>query len=381
MEVLKAGLVGCGNISETYLQTAPRYAALDIVACADIVHEAAVARADTYGIAAPTVDGLLADPEIELLINLTVPNAHVEVTERALAAGKHVYSEKPLAATLSGGRKIAQAAARTGLRVGCAPDTFLGGGHQRARRLVDEGAIGRPIGAAAIFLSPGMESWHPSPEFFFKPGGGPVLDIGPYYIGVLINLMGPVRHVTASATTVFPERTITSEPRNGAKIRVEVPTTVSGTLEFHSGAFATLLLSWDVQRHDHNPIEIYGTAGSLILPDPNFFGGDCRLGRRAEDWRSISPGDLAFSDANWPADGAPKHANYRIIGAVDMAHALRTGRPHRASLEFALHTLEIMAALGTAAERGTRIEIESTCERPAALPALAPGGTAEAVFA
>lgn len=377
MKALKAGLIGSGNISDTYLQMAPRFEALDIVACADIVDEAAAAKAATYNIVAKSVDEILADPDIELLINLTVPNAHAEVSQRALEAGKHVYSEKPLAATLAGAREIAQTAARTGRRVGCAPDTFLGGGHQRARRLVDDGAIGRPVGATAIFLSPGMESWHPNPDFFFKPGGGPVLDIGPYYIATLVNLMGPVRRVAASAAITFPERTVTSEPLNGTKIQVEVPTTVAGTLEFQSGALATLVLSWDVQCHGHNPVEIYGTAGSLLLPDPNFFGGDCRVGKRGEGWESVAPGSLAYAEANWPAGGEPRFANHRIIGAVDMAYGLRNDRPHRANLEFALHTLEVMEALGTAAEQGAHVQIESTCERPAALPE----GKGEAVFA
>ncbi len=376
MEPMKAGLIGCGNISDTYLQMAPRFAGLDIVACADIMPEAAAAKAAEYNVAAKDVAAMLADPEIELLINLTVPNAHAEVTQRALDAGKHVYSEKPLAATFAGARQIAETAARTGRRVGCAPDTFLGGGHQRARRLVDDGVIGRPVGATALFLSPGMESWHPNPDFFFKPGGGPVLDVGPYYIAALVNLMGPVRRVTSSATISHPERTITSEPLKGTKIQVEVPTHVSGTLEFHSGALAAFMASWDVQRHAHNPIEIYGTAASLIVPDPNFFGGDCKVGRSGSEWESVGPDGLAFAEPNWTTSRETKVANHRIIGALDMAYAIRADRPHRANLEFALHTLEIIEALATSAQRHTHVDVESTCERPAAVPA----GTGEDVF-
>ncbi len=377
MEAMKAGLVGCGNISDTYLEMAPKFQALDVVTCADIVPDAATAKAAAYGISTQSVDELLADPNIELVVNLTVPNAHAEVTQQALAASKHVYSEKPLAATLADARKIADAAAQAGRRVGCAPDTFLGGGHQRARRLVDDGAIGRPIGATALFLSAGMESWHPNPEFFFKPGAGPVLDVGPYYIAVLVNLMGPVKRVTASTAISYPERTVTSQPLKGTKIQVEVPTHVSGTLEFHSGALASFMASWDVQRHQHNPIEIYGTEASLIVPDPNFFGGDCRIGHRAGDWETVGPGNLAFAEPNWSTQRDTKVANHRIIGAIDMAYAIRNNRPHRASLEFALHTLEIIEALDLSADRHAHVDIESTCKSPATVPE----GQGEAVFA
>ena len=222
MEAKKAGLIGCGNISDAYLKGAALYQALDIVACADIAPEVAAAKAAAYGIAAQSVDDLLADPELDFVINLTVPNAHADVTLAALAAGRHVYCEKPLAVTLADGRKIAAAAEAAGLRIGCAPDTFLGGAHQRARRLIDEGAIGRPVAATAVFLSPGMESWHPNPTFYFKAGGGPILDVGPYYVATLINLMGPVRRVSASSTITFAERTVTSEgAMNSTKITVD----------------------------------------------------------------------------------------------------------------------------------------------------------------
>ena len=377
MKAMKAGLIGCGNISDTYLQMAPRFEALDIVACTDIVEEAATAKASEYGVEAKTLDGFFDDPEIELAINLTVPNAHATITERALRAGKHIYSEKPLAATHEDACRIATIAEETNRRVGCAPDTFLGGGHQRARQLVDSNVIGRPVGATALFLSPGMESWHPNPDFFFKPGGGPVLDVGPYYISALLNLMGPVSRVTCCATMTHKERVITSEPRHGERIPVEVPTHISGSLEFQSGAIAALMASWDVQRHAHNPIEIYGTTGSLIVPDPNFFGGNCLLGKPNADWESIGPGNLPFADANWPTKSGDKVANHRIIGAIDMAYAIRNNRSHRTSLQFALHTLEVIEALAVSADTGRHVEIKSTCERPAAVPE----GPGESVFA
>ncbi len=377
MKAMKAGLIGCGNISDTYFQMTPRFEALDIVSCTDIAPDAASAKTSEYGVTSQTVDEFFGNPELELIINLTVPNAHAEVTERALRAGKHVYSEKPLAASLNDARSIAAVAVETGRRVGCAPDTIFGGGHQRARQLIDSDVIGRPVGATALFLSRGMESWHPNPDFFFKRGGGPVLDVGPYYIAALINLMGPVKRLTASGAITHPERTITSQPRHGEKIQVEIPTHVSASLEFHSGAVAALMASWDVQRHGHNPIEIYGTRASMIVPDPNFFGGDCLVGRPDGDWETVPPGDLPFAEPNWPTKSGNQVANHRIIGAIDMAYGIRNERPHRASMEFALHTLEIMEAIGKSAETGRHVEIESTCERPAAVPA----GRGESVFA
>ena len=364
-----AGIIGCGNISDTYLRMAPRFPALAIVACADRVADAATAKAAAYAITAVSVDELLADPAIDLVINLTVPNAHAEVTLAALAAGKHVYSEKPLATSVADGHRILAAVVAAGRRVGCAPDTLLGGGHQRARQVVDSGAIGRPLAATATYLTPGIESWHPNPAFFYQPGGGPVLDVGPYYIAALVNLMGPVRRVVARAATSFAERTVTSAPLRGTKIPVAVPTLVVGTLEFASGALATIMMSWDVKAHGHNHIEVYGAEGSLIVPSPIFFGGDCRVSGGGGDpaWRDVPPGDLPFAELNWPPE-APRLANHRIVGVVDMAEALQSGRPHRLGAEFALHTLEVMQAVQAAT--GESVAIASTCARP---PPMAPG--------
>ena len=378
MKPIKVGVIGCGNISDTYFKAGPDYRAIEVVACADISQEAAAAKAAKYGIAALTIDALLADPDIELVINLTVLLAHAEVSLKILAAGKHVYSEKPLAATVAEARQILAAAEQRQLRVGCAPDTFLGGAHQLARKLIDDGAIGNVVGATATFLSPGMESWHPNPEFFFKPGGGPVLDVGPYYIVMLLHLMGPVRRVCASAAISFPERTITSEPLNGTKIQVEVPTYVTGALEFESGALASFTASWDVQRHAHNQLEFYGNTGSLIVPDPNFFGGSPKLANGGPDWVSQDSSGFAFAKPNYTTKSdRPATANYRIIGVVDMAWAIRQDRPHRASADLAFHTLELIEALDRSARHHQHVELESRCSRPAPLPP----GAGEDVFA
>ena len=292
-----------------------------------------------------------------MVLNLTVPKAHVEVGLRAVAAGKHVHSEKPLGVNVAEGRKLVEAAAAAGVRLGCAPDTFLGGAHQTARRCIDDDLIGRPIGGAATFMCPGHERWHPNPGFYYLAGGGPMLDMGPYYVTDLVNLMGPVESVSGVATRVREERVVTSEPLKGTRLPVEVATHVTGTLQFVNGATVTMTMSFDVARHKRVPIEIYGEKGSLIVPDPNYFGGKLEFATASEDWREIAV-------AGPYADG-----NYRILGLADMAQAIRTGRPHRASGELAFHVLEVMEAFQTSSDAGRAVAIVSRPERPAPLPA------------
>ena len=370
------GIIGCGNISDAYFNGAARSGLVRVKACADLRREAAEAKAKQFGVAALSIDQLLADPEIEIVINLTVPLAHAAVGLQVIAAGKHVYSEKPLAATLADARALAQAAAAAGLRVGCAPDTFLGGAHQACRRVIDEGRIGQVVGGAAAVISRGMESWHPNPEFFFKPGGGPILDIGPYYVTQLINLLGPVKRVAAVATKGYPTRKVTSEPLNGQIIQVEVPTTVNGVLEFESGANIALTASWDVWKNKRIPFEIYGTEGSLLVPDPNFFGGAPQVSAQAGDWQDVDIAAHPFGVPNRPTKDGRSVADYRIIGALDMAMAIREGRPHRASGDLALHALEVMEAFSLSSTEGRHVTIESVCQRPEPVPL----GTDESVF-
>jgi predicted dehydrogenase len=362
MDRVGIGIVGCGNISEAYLKAASHFPILDIRGVADIRPEAAEARARQFGLQAHSVEDLLRDPAIEIIVNLTIPAAHVEVGLKALAAGKHVHSEKPLGRTTAEARILLEAARRRGLRVGCAPDTFLGGSHQTCRKLVDEGAIGRPVAGSAFFMCPGHERWHPSPAFYYAAGGGPMLDMGPYYITALVNLIGPVARVSGAATRARPERLITSEPLKGTLIPVEVATHVAGTLEFVSGATVSIAMSFDVPRHRHGPIELYGTNASLIVPDPNRFGGTIEIAQAGQDWTE-RPTEHSYADGN-----------YRIIGVADLAHAIRSGRPHRASGELALHVLEVMEAFQTSADRGTHVTIETRPERPAMVPTtLRPG--------
>jgi predicted dehydrogenase len=371
------GIIGCGVISDAYLKGAARSDLLRVKAVADLRPEAAEAKAREYGVAAVDTEALIADPEIEMVLNLTVPLAHLPVGLQVIEAGKHLYSEKPLAVTHAEGRRLLQAAQARGVRLGCAPDTFLGAGHQACRRAIDAGAIGRPITGTAFVASRGMEAWHPNPEFFFKRGGGPIHDIGPYYITQLVNLLGPVTRVTAEAARGFDTRTVGNGPLLGTVIAVDVPTTVNGVLSFAGGVTVGVTMSWDVWKHRRVPFEIYGSEGSLLNPDPNFFGGEPMVTQRDADWETLPIDAHPFGAANRTTRAGLNVADYRIIGLLDMAAALRTGRPHRASGELALHVLEVLDAFHSAAASGGHIRIDSTCERPEPLPL----GAGEAVFA
>jgi len=356
MEKVGIGVIGCGTISGAYLTAARSFPILEIRALADQNPAAAEARAAEFGHRATSVEELLADPAVEIVLNLTIPQAHVEVGIRALEAGKNMHTEKPIGITFAEARPMMELAERRGLRVGCAPDTFLGGAHQTCRKLVDEGAIGRPVAGTAFFMCPGHERWHPNPAFYYARGGGPMLDMGPYYITDLVNLLGPVRAVTGAVATPRTERPILSEPLKGQTIHVEVPTHVAGTLEFVAGPVVSIAMSFDVPKHRHLPIELYGTEGALIVPDPNRFGGQIEMAKTGGDWQPVET-QHAYADGN-----------YRILGVADMAHAIRGNRPHRASGALALHVLEVMEAFGVAADSGRRVDISTRPERPAMLP-------------
>jgi predicted dehydrogenase len=357
MKPVGIGVIGCGNISAAYLTAAKKFPLLDIVALTDMNLAAAEARGVEFGIPAKTVEVMLADPAVEIVLNLTVPKAHVEVGLQALAAGKHVHSEKPLGVNVAEARKLVDASAAMGLRLGSAPDTFLGGSHQTARKCVDEGMIGRPVGGTAFFMCPGHERWHPNPGFYYLDGGGPMLDMGPYYITDLVNLLGPVATVSGVATRTRNRRLVTSEPLKGTHIPVEVATHVTGSLMFASGAAVSITMSFDVARHKHVPIELYGETGSLIVPDPNFFGGKVEVATAAEDWREV------------PVEHGYVDGNFRILGLADMAQAIRTGRPLRASGALAFHVLEVLEAFQKSSDSGVSVAIATRPERPAPMPA------------
>ena len=363
---LGVGIVGCGNISTAYLNLAPLFGALELRAVADIAPAVAAAQAEKFGLRAQSVDDLIAAPDIDMVVNLTVPNAHYEVSRRVLEAGKHVYSEKPFVLTLEEGEALRELATKKNLRVGSAPDTFLGGAHQLARATLDNDRIGRVIGGTAHVMGHGMEAWHPNPGFFFQKGGGPVLDMGPYYITNLVQLLGPVRAVTAMAAASFATRTIGVGPRKGEEVPVETPTNIHAVLEFASGALVTLGASWDVWAHRHGNMELYGETGSLYVPDPNFFGGEVTFVAAGKDPVPLS-WDHPFGRFNAEDNSGTKRANYRTAGLADMATAIAAGRNHRASLDLALHVVDVLTSILKSGETRSWVELTTTCERPAAL--------------
>ncbi|PJF10531.1 Gfo/Idh/MocA family protein [Pseudorhodobacter sp. MZDSW-24AT] len=367
MANLGLGIIGCGNISTSYLRLAPLFKGLDVRAVADVNMAAATARAAEFNVKAQSVDDLLANPDVDVVINLTIPDAHFAVTKRILEAGKHAYSEKPLVLSLEQGETLRALAASKGLAVGCAPDTFLGGAHQQARALLDEGKIGEITAGCAAVLNHGMEHWHPNPDFFFLPGAGPMLDLGPYYVANLINLLGPVRRVGALTSSAQAERTISNGPRNGETVPVKTPTNIHALLEFHSGATINLSTSWDVWHHKRGHFELYGTEGTLYVPDPNFFGGAVEIGHKDGSLEAVAPWDHPFGVPN---QEHPKHgalANYRTAGLADMVQALMAGRDARCSLDRTLHGVDVMMACLTSGESGGFVTLTTTCTRPEAL--------------
>lgn len=355
-KIYNVGLIGVGNIAPQYIKGCALFPeAIKITACSDIDMQRAESFANENGIQAMTVDSMLASPDIDIVINLTIPAVHAEVSLKAIEAGKHVHSEKPLAITKEDGQRIVKAAAEKGVRVGCAPDTFLGGGGQTARKLIDDGAIGTPIAATAFMLSRGPEPWHPNPFFYYQPGGGPMLDMGPYYMTALVNLMGPVQSVAAVTTRGVPRRVAGHAAIKGQDVPISVDTHYSGTLQFASGATGTAIMSFDIAAHHLPRIEIYGTEGSISVPDPNTFKGPVQLYTlESGEWQ-----DIALTHRDDVGRG---------IGVADIAKGLQSNQPHRASGELANHVLEIMLAFDESSSEHKHITIESQPERPAALP-------------
>jgi predicted dehydrogenase len=352
------GIIGCGKISQAYFDGAKTFKVLNIVACADLNADAAKAQAENNGCQALSIADLLAHPDIQLVINLTIPAAHAAVSRDILNAGKHVYCEKPLTVDLADAREVLALAESKGLLVGCAPDTFFGAGIQTCREIVDSGAIGTITSGTAFMLSAGPESWHPNPGFYYLTGGGPVLDMAPYYLTALVNFLGPIKRVSAVTGKASETRTATCRERAGEVLPVEVNTHASGTLEFHSGAIITAVFSFDVKAHGHSPIELYGTQGSVKVPDPNTFAGPVERFLTNDEPREWTTVELT----------RPYTSNMRGIGVADMASAILTGRPHRASGALACHVLEVMHAFDQSSNSGRAIEIQSKPARPQTLP-------------
>lgn len=349
---LNIGMVGCGNISGQYLRTIDRLPSLRLVAVADLDADRAreVAQANE-GVRALTVPELLADPEVDVVLNLTIPAAHADVALAAIAHGKDVYGEKPLAANMSDALRVVAAAKEAGVRLGCAPDTVLGTGIQTARETIDRGLIGIPVAASATMVSTGPEPWHPQPDFFYTPGGGPLLDMGPYYVSALITLLGPVVRVTGAGSRLRAERVIGSGERAGTTIPVSVDTHVTGLLHHASGAISTLVISFDGVATKAPCLEVHGAAGSLVIPDPNGFAGAVELRTPgSREWEVLTP-SAGYAQAG------------RGTGLADLAAG-----SGRASGQVALHALEIMESILASAESGEPITLQTTCERPSMVP-------------
>ncbi|MBG0768161.1 MAG: Gfo/Idh/MocA family oxidoreductase [Spirochaetaceae bacterium] len=355
MKKLNVAIIGLGKISGIYLEnlTGMFKKHVELVGVVDLVQERAKEVAETYQIKQYTsVEELLGDPSVELVLNLTTPQSHFALCKQVLEAGKHVYVEKPLSLTTEEASQLVALANEKHLVLGGAPDTFLGSGIQTCRKLIDDGWIGRPVAASAFMMNHGHESWHPAPEFYYQAGGGPLFDMGPYYITALINLLGPVQSVAGYAKKSFSERLITSEPKNGTSIRVEVDTHIASLLQFHSGCIATLVTSFDVWNHSMPRIEIYGTEGSLRVPDPNTFGGPisyCRMGEK--EWTDMP---LLF---DYPE-------NSRGLGIADIAEALESGSEHRANGDVTRHVVDVMESILKASREHVQILLSSTCKQP-----------------
>lgn len=362
------GIMGAGNISAAYLRLAPLFKNLEVRGVADVLPEAAQKRANEFNVKAHTPDELLKNSEIDVIVNLTVPAAHYKVTTDILSAGKHAYSEKPFVLSVEEGKAIKKQATERKLKVGSAPDTFLGGAHQQARAIIDSGKLGKIASGTMHVLSRGMEHWHPNPDFFFQVGGGPILDLGPYYITDLISLVGPIKRVTAFTGMARAEREVTAEgPFKGTFIKVGTPTTIHAVLEFANGAIITLGASWDVSSHGHHNIELYGTEGTVYVPDPNFFNGDVTITDRAGVKEVVTPWDHPFGKANQDLEKPNPRANYRNAGLSDMMDSLETGKTARCDIDVALHAIDVMTSILKAGETGQVITLSTTCERPAAL--------------
>jgi predicted dehydrogenase len=356
-KVVGVGLVGCGYISGEYLKRAARFSGIRVVACADILPEVAKSKAGEFGIPrACTVEELLTDDDVQLVLNLAVPKAHGPVGMAALNAGKHLYTEKPLAISRLEGMALLAKAKEKRLLIGCAPDTFMGSGLQTARKVIDDGRIGRPVGFNAFMMCPGHEAWHPTVEFHYEPGGGPMFDMGPYYLTALLNLLGPVKRLCGMAAIELPERVMGAGPNRGKILHVQTPDHVAGVMEFQNGAVGTITQSFATHHGPYSAITIFGTEGSLQVPDPNNFTGSVKLRLKDDsEWQEIPP---VFT-----------HDYGRAVGMADMAEAITTGRPFRATGEQGMNVLDLMQGFLDSSAQGKMYEPVTRYERPAPMPA------------
>ena len=371
-KVFNVGLIGCGHIAETYFRAHKYFNNFKIIKCADINKNAANKCAKINKIKAVSIKELLIDKNIDIILNLTIPAAHYTVAKRALTFGKHVYSEKPLAINFKDGKKLIQLAKKKKLYLGNAPDTFLGGGMQKSRALLDKKIIGKVIFGNAIFAYPGIQSYHPNPESWFaKKGGGPVIDMGPYYLTALVNLLGPAKEVLSQSSKGKEKRVIGVGPKKGKKFKVECPTTYFSTIKFLNGTVIRLTLSFDVISHLRNHIELYGDKGSMIVPDPNMFGGSVLISKKlGSDWKNfktnhMSLGKINIRSQSSRANESPTNANYRGVGLSEMITAIQNGKVHKCNGDLSLHVLSIIDAIHNSAKKHKKMKIKYLCKKPA----------------
>ncbi len=370
-KVFKIGLIGCGHIAETYFRAEKYFNNIKIIKCADINEKASKRCALNFGIKSVTVNELLKDKEVEIILNLTIPKAHYQISKKALINGKHVYSEKPLAINLNDGKKLLKISKKKKLYLGNAPDTFLGGGIQKSKELVEKNIIGNVKLGNAVFAFPGIESYHPNPEpWFSKKEGGPVIDMGPYYITALVNLLGPAKKVTGTIIQGQKYRTIGIGPKKGKKFKVECPTTYLSTITFKNNSVIRLTLSFDVIAHQRNHIELYGEKGSMIVPDPNMFGGSVlTCNNLGDNWKEFKTSKMPLGRINIRtqssrANETPTNANYRGVGLSEMAYSIENKRKHLCSGEISLHVLDIITSIMKAATSGKIQYINTFCAKP-----------------
>ena len=369
--MMKVGVIGCGNIAEIYFKNAKKYFNnFEIIACADIKEEASKKFAENYNIHQMSVNDIISSNKIDFIINLTVPKAHFEISQLILQSNKHSYSEKPLSIEFEDGKKLINLASENNVYLGCAPDTFLGAGIQSARKLLDDNKIGKIHLGSVSMAVPGHEMWHPNPDFYYKYGGGPILDMGPYYFSALVNLLGAVRSVDSKIKTVYEKRIIGSGDRKDEEIEVDIPTSIISHLEFKSGLLIDAFFSFDIWKHTKSHIELYGDFGSMNIPDPNMFGGELlTCSKKNGDWETFSTNHMNLGKYNIEnnikkTNEEPTLANYRGIGVSEMIDSIKKGKKNRCCGELSLHVLDIMDSILLSGKIGKKVMLRSDCEQP-----------------